>query len=200
MHVGCLCVSHTSYSPNPKQIGFRRRRKPSVWSSPWCLLRRNPINLQHMVIGYGMDYGPYNVCGPLPAPMVTWWCYGTRSLTRRLNWSALFSLLQPLWPKGGGGQLSVNPNSCSPQQRSQWLCAWCEHCIETHAAGWTCNYQTWSCLLRWERGQVYCVSFSRLFVSLHNVVSGGLRNHVEEEGSARRRTRAAEGCAERGRV
>lgn len=61
--------------------------------------------------------------------------------------------------KGGGGQLSVIPNSCSPQQRSQWLSPWCEHCIETHAAGWTCNYQTWSCLLRWERGQGDCVSF-----------------------------------------
>lgn len=61
--------------------------------------------------------------------------------------------------KGGGGQLSVIPNSCSPPQRSQWLSAWCEHCIETHAAGWTCNYQTWSCLLRRGRGQGDCVSF-----------------------------------------
>jgi len=38
------------------------------------------------------------------------------------------------WTKGGGGQLSVIPNSCSPQQRSQWLSPRCEHCIETHAA------------------------------------------------------------------
>lgn len=97
LHVGCLGVSHTSYSPNPKQIGFRHRRKPSVWPSPWCLLRRNPINRQHMAIGYGMDYGPCNVCGPLAAPMVTWWCSGTHSLTRRQNWSAL---LQPPRPKG----------------------------------------------------------------------------------------------------
>lgn len=57
VHVGCLGVSHTSYSPNPKQIGFRHRRKPSVWPSPRRLLRRNPINRQHMAIGYGMDYG-----------------------------------------------------------------------------------------------------------------------------------------------
>lgn len=91
-------------------------------------------------------------------------------------------------PKGGGGQLSVIPNSCSPQQRSQWLSPWCEHCIETHAAGWTYNYQTWSCLLRWERGQGDCVSFY-FFVSRHNGVSGGLWNHGEEEGSERRRTR-----------
>lgn len=85
LHVGCLGVSHTSYSPNPKQIGFRHRRKPSVWPSPRRSLRRNPINRQHMAIGYGMDYGPCNVCGPLAAPMVTWWCSGTHSLTRRQN-------------------------------------------------------------------------------------------------------------------
>lgn len=85
LYVGCLGVSHTSYSLNPKQIGFRHRRKPSVWPSPRRLFRRNPINRQHMAIGYGMDYGPCNVCGPLPAPMVTWWCSGTHSLTRRQN-------------------------------------------------------------------------------------------------------------------
>lgn len=92
--------------------------------------------------------------------------------------------------KGGGGQLSVIRNSCSPQQRSQWLSPWCEHCIETHAALWTCNYQTWSCLLRWERGQGDCVSFlsfTLFFVSLHNGVSAGLWNNGEEEGSERRR-------------
>lgn len=100
LYVGCLSVSHTSYSLNPKQIGFRHRRKPSVWPSPWRLLRRNPINRQHMAIGYGMDYGPCNVCGPQAAPVVTQWCSGTHSLTGRQNWSAPFSLLQPPRPKG----------------------------------------------------------------------------------------------------
>lgn len=99
LHVGCLGVSHTSYSPNPKQIGFRHRRKPSVWLSPWRSLHRNPINRQHMSIGYGMDYGPCDVCGPLPVPTVARRCCGTYSLTRQ-NWSALFSLLQPPRPKG----------------------------------------------------------------------------------------------------
>ncbi|TNN72182.1 26S proteasome complex subunit DSS1 [Liparis tanakae] len=60
LHVGCLGVSHTSYSPNPKQIGFRHRGKPSVWPSPRCLLRKSPINRLHMAMGYGMDYGPCN--------------------------------------------------------------------------------------------------------------------------------------------
>lgn len=54
--VGCPSVSHTSYSLNPKQIGFRRRRKPSAWPSPLRLLRRNPVNRQHMAMVYGMDY------------------------------------------------------------------------------------------------------------------------------------------------
>lgn len=85
LHVGCLGVSRTSYSPNPKQIGFRHRRKPSVWPSPRRLLRRNPINRQHMAIGYGMDYRPCDVCGPLAAPMVTCWCSGTHSEMRRQN-------------------------------------------------------------------------------------------------------------------
>lgn len=71
LHVGCFGVSHTSYSPNPKQIGFRHRRKPSVWPSPRRLLPRNPINRQHMAIGYGMDYEPRDACGPLASPAVT---------------------------------------------------------------------------------------------------------------------------------
>lgn len=44
-----------------------------------------PINRQHMVIGYEMDYGPYIVCGRLPGPMVTWQHSGTHSLMRSQN-------------------------------------------------------------------------------------------------------------------
>lgn len=36
-------------------------------------------------LGYGMDYGPCNVCGPRAALMVTWWRSETHSLTRRQN-------------------------------------------------------------------------------------------------------------------
>ncbi|CAK6949629.1 unnamed protein product [Scomber scombrus] len=81
VHVGCLGVSHTSYSPNPKQIGFRHRRKPSVWPSPRRLLRRNPINRQHMAIGYGMDYGLATANLKLRYYESCTWCVGGRFRT-----------------------------------------------------------------------------------------------------------------------
>lgn len=50
--LGCRGVSHTGYSLNPKQIGFRRRRREasSAWPSP---RRRRPVNRQHMAAGGG---------------------------------------------------------------------------------------------------------------------------------------------------
>lgn len=73
---GCPSVSHTSYSLNPKQIGFRRGRKPSAWPSPLHLLRRNPVNRQHMAMGYGMDYGALQL-------MWSAGCSGTYTVTFR---------------------------------------------------------------------------------------------------------------------
>lgn len=145
-----------------------------------------------MAIGYGMDYGPLRRMWS--AECSDGYMVAFRDTLPNEETELIGAVLTSpaSQTKGGGGHLSVIPNSCSPQQRSQWLSPWCEHCIETHAACWTCNYQTWSCLLRWETGQGDCVPFY-FFVSRHNGVSGGLWNHGEEEGSERRRTREGEG-------
>lgn len=45
-------VSHTGYSLNPKQIGFRRRRREASSAGP-SPRRRSPVNRQHMATGSG---------------------------------------------------------------------------------------------------------------------------------------------------
>lgn len=85
------CMLDASVSATPviplilNRLASATEEKPSVWPSPRRLLRRNPINRLHMAIGYGMDYGPRDVCGPLAARMLAWWCSGTHTLARRID-------------------------------------------------------------------------------------------------------------------
>ncbi|MEQ2169386.1 hypothetical protein GOODEAATRI_024722, partial [Goodea atripinnis] len=108
-------------------IGFRRRRKPSAWPSPQRLLCRNPVNWQHMAMGYGIDYGALQ-------RMWSTGCSGSYMVTFRDTFSdgemkligSVLAFTASTDQKGGelgvaGGQLSVIPNSGSPPQRSQWL-------------------------------------------------------------------------------
>lgn len=73
------CQPHQLFPLNPKQIGFRHSRKPSVWPPPRRSLCRNPINRQHMPIGCGTDYGPRDACGPRAAATAARWRSRTRS-------------------------------------------------------------------------------------------------------------------------
>lgn len=86
--LGCLGVSRTSYSHNPKQIGFRHRGKPHGLAVASALAPRSAVNRQHMAAGYGADYGP------------RMWSAAAMRL-RTANRALLFSLLQPPLPKRG---------------------------------------------------------------------------------------------------
>lgn len=92
----------------PNRLASATEGKPTAWPSPQLSLPEAPLiaNTWRQVAGRITGL----VCGPQ-----------RRCARQRGTGRCCSHFYSPRCQKGGGGQLSVNPNSRSPQQRTQWL-------------------------------------------------------------------------------